>query len=337
MEYRDYYETLGVKKDAPDKEIKKAYRRLARKYHPDVNPDDKQAEERFKEINEAYQVLSDSEKRKKYDQLGADWYRYQQQGGRPGDYDWSRWSSGGGPGFNVRYGSPEDLQDLFGGRGGGFSDFFNRIFGMGGARTAGRAGGFESLYGNSYGGQAGNPYGGQASPQRGQDYQQEVELSLYEAYHGATRVLEKDGRRLEIKIPPGAKTGTKVRLKGEGHPGLLGGQTGDLYLVVRVRADASWERKGDDVYTNVEVDLYTALLGGKVRVQTLSGPVMLTIQPGTQNGKTFRLRGKGMPVLRHKGEYGDLYAKVDVRLPTELTPQQRELVEQLQAAGTDGG
>jgi curved DNA-binding protein len=337
MEYRDYYEILGVKKGAPDKEIKKAYRRLARKYHPDVNPDDKQAEERFKEINEAYQVLSDSEKRKKYDQLGADWYRYQQQGGRPGDYDWSRWSSGGGPGFNVRYGSPEDLQDLFGGRGGGFSDFFNRIFGMGGTRTAGQAGGFESLYGNPYGGAAGNPYGGQAGPQRGQDYQQEVELSLYEAYHGATRVLEKDGRRLEIKVPPGAKTGTKVRLKGEGSPGILGGQTGDLYLVVRVRADASWERKGDDLYTNVEVDLYTALLGGKVRVQTLSGPVMLTIQPETQNGKTFRLRGKGMPVLRHKGEYGDLYAKVDVRLPTELTPRQCELLEQLRAAGADGG
>ena len=324
MEYRDYYETLGVKKDAPDKEIKKAYRRLARKYHPDVNPDDKQAEERFKEVNEAYQVLSDPEKRKKYDQLGTDWYRYQQQGGRPGGFDWSRWASGGGPGARVHYGSPEDLQDLFGGGGGGFSDFFNRIFGMGGARAGGRAGGFESLYET--------PYGGQTGPQRGQDYQQEVEISLYEAYHGATRTLEKDGRRLEIKIPSGAKTGTKVRLRGEGSPGVFGGQAGDLYLVVRVRPDANFERKGDDLHTSVEVDLYTALLGGKVRVHTLSGPVMLTIQPETQNGKTFRLRGKGMPVLRHKGEYGDLYAKVDVRLPTELTPRQRELLEQLRDA-----
>jgi curved DNA-binding protein len=328
MDYRDYYQVLGVDKGASDKDIKRAYRRLARKYHPDVNPNDQQAEERFKEVNEAYQVLSDPEKRQKYDRLGADWYRYQQQGGRPEDFDWSRWSAAGQPGgFRVHYGSPEDL---FGGSqgGGAFSDFFSRIFGgspFAEARPGG-GGGFD------FGG-AESLYGRQARPQRGETIEHEVEISLYEAYHGATRILEKDGRRLEVKIPPGAATGTKVRLKGEGGPGTLGGQTGDLHLVIRVRADPQFERRGDDVYVTAPVDLYTALLGGQVRVQTLSGPVMLTVQPGTQNGQTFRLRGKGMPRLREKGEHGDLYARVDVRLPTELTERQRELLEEMRSAG----
>jgi curved DNA-binding protein len=330
MDYRDYYKVLGVDKGASDKDIKRAYRRLARKFHPDVNPDDKQAEERFKEINEAYQVLSDSEKRQKYDRLGADWYRYQQQGGRPDDFDWSRWTSAGQPGgFRVHYGSPEDL---FGGSqsagAGAFSDFFSRIFGgspFAGTRPGG-AGGFD------FGG-AESLYGRQARPQQGQTIEHEVEISLYEAYHGTTRILEKDGRRLEVKIPAGAKTGTKVRLKGEGGPGTLGGQTGDLHLVIQVRADPQYERKDDDLYTTVSLDMYTALLGGQARVQTLSGPVMLTIKPGTQNGQTFRLRGKGMPKLRKEDEYGDLYATVDVRLPTELSDRQIELLKEFRAAG----
>ena len=322
MEYQDYYQVLGVDKGASDKDIKRAYRRMARKYHPDVNPDDKQAEEHFKGINEAYQVLSDPEKRQKYDRLGADWYRYQQQGGRPDDFDWSRWASAGRPGgFRVNYGSPEDL---FGGQGAGaFSDFFSRIFG---GQPGQGTGGFDF-------GEAESLYGRQARPQRGQNIEHEVEISMYEAYHGATRVLEKDGRRLEVKIPAGARTGTRVRLKGEGGPGTLGGQTGDLHLVIQVRADAQFERKGDDLYVSVPLDLYTALLGGQARVQTLSGPVMLTIQPETQNGQTFRLRGKGMPKLREEGEHGDLYAKADVRLPTELTERQIELLEEMRAAG----
>jgi curved DNA-binding protein len=327
MEYRDYYQVLGVEKGASDKDIKRAYRRLARKYHPDVNPDDTQAEERFKELNEAYQVLSDAEKRQKYDRLGADWFRYQQQGGRPEDFDWSRWSSrggqpGAGQGFNVRYGSAEDI---FGG-GGDFSDFFSRIFGGLGGQPNRRSGGFD------YGG-AESLYGRQARPQRGQNIEHEVDISLYEAYHGATRILEKEGRRLEVRIPAGAKTGTRVRLKGEGGPGVLGGQTGDLHLVIQVRPDQNFERKGDDLYVTVPVDMYTALLGGQARVQTLSGPVMLTIQPGTQNGQTFRLRAKGMPKLREEGEYGDLYAKVDVRLPTELTERQIELLNEMRGTG----
>ncbi|HEY74889.1 MAG TPA: J domain-containing protein [Thermoflexia bacterium] len=310
MEYKDYYQILGVSRDATEDEIKRAYRRLARKYHPDVNPGDKEAEERFKEINEAYEVLSDPEKRRKYDQLGAAWREWERMGGRPGDFDWSQWVSTapGGQRVYVRYGTAEDLEDLFGGSS-PFSDFFTQIFGgLGGA-----PGGFEF----------------RTRPRRGQDLEQEVEISLEEAYHGTTRLLQKDGRRLQVKIPPGAYTGLRIRMAGEGGPGAAGGQPGDLYLRVRVAPHPRFERRGDDLYTTVPVDLYTAVLGGKVRVETLAGPVILTIPPGTQNGQTFRLRGKGMPKLRQKGQYGDLYARVEVRLPTRLTPRQRELFEEL--------
>jgi curved DNA-binding protein len=318
MEYKDYYETLGVSRDADEKEIKRAFHRLARQYHPDVNPGDSGAEERFKEINEAYEVLSDLEKRAKYDQLGADWARYQRAGGRPGDFDWSRWTTGvpgEGQRVHVRYGTPEDLEDLFGGAS-PFSDFFTQIFG--GTRpgtTAGRAepGGFEY----------------RVRPQQGRDYQQEVEIGLREAYQGTTRVLQKDGRRLEVKIPPGAHTGTRVRMAGEGGPGAAGGASGDLYLRVKVMPDPQFERQGDDLHVTVPVDLYTAILGGEVRVPTLSGPVMLTIPPETQNGRVFRLRGKGMPRLQQPDQGGDLYAKVNVRLPTDLGPRQKELFEEL--------
>ncbi len=312
MEYKDYYKILGVDKNAGEKEIKAAFRKLARKHHPDVNPDDPRAEERFKEINEAYEVLGDSEKRSKYDQLGANWQRWQQAGGRPGDFDWSRWASGGpgGQRVHVRYGSPEDLEDLFGG-GSPFSDFFTSIFGgMGGSP-----------------GQSGFEYA--SRPQRGQDIEQEVEISLAEAYHGTNRMLAKDGRRLNVKIPAGAKTGTRVRVSGEGGSGAGGGQAGNLYLNVKVADDPRFERKGNDLYTTVPVDLYTAVLGGQVPVETLQGQVNLKIPAGSQNGQTFRLRGKGMPKMRKSGQYGDLYAKLEVRLPTELTSKQRELFEEL--------
>ncbi len=318
MEYKDYYKILGVKKNASDKEIKKAFRRLARQHHPDVNPDDPAAEERFKEINEAYEVLSDPEKRKRYDQLGADWKRWQQAGGRAGEYDWSRWAtSQPGGRVHVRYGTPEDLEDLFGGSS-PFSDFFSQIFGGAGVR----------------GGGSGFQY--QARPQRGQDYEQPVEITLAEAYHGTTRILDKDGQRLEVKIPPGAKTGTRVRISGQGGPGGGGGSAGDLYLRVKVLPDARFERRGNNLHVAVPVDLYTMVLGGEVRVPTMTGSVMLSIPPGTQNGRKFRLRGKGMPLLRQPGKYGDLYARMEVQLPTHLTPQERELFEKLRALGTSG-
>ena len=325
MEYKDYYDILGVSRDADQDEIRRAFRRLARKHHPDVNPGDEEAEERFKEINEAYEVLSDPEKRQKYDRLGSEWQRYQQAGGGTEGFDWGRWTSEtpGGPGGQrvyVRHGSPEDLEDLFGG-GGAFSDFFSQIFGgMGGraqttrrAQPGARPGGFEY----------------RARPRPGRDFEQEVEISLQEAYHGTTRVLQRDGRRLEVRIPPGARTGTRVRLAGEGQPGAAGGEAGDLYLQVKVRPDPKFEREGDDLRTTVAVDLFTVVLGGEVRVPTLSGAVMLSVPEGTQNGRVFRLRGKGMPKLRNPDEHGDLYAEVSVQLPTDLSPRQRELFEEL--------
>jgi curved DNA-binding protein len=323
MEYKDYYQILGVGKDASEKDIKRAFRRLARQCHPDVNPGDAQAEERFKEINEAYEVLSDPEKRSKYDQLGSAWQDWSRRGGRPGDFDWGQWVSGapGGQGVHVRYGTVEDLGDLFGGSS-PFSDFFSQIFGGvgAGARTA--------------------PEGFQyrVRPQRGQNYEQEVEINLSEAYHGTTRLLQKDGRRLEIKIPPGARTGTRIRMAGEGGAGAANRVPGDLYLRVKVLSDPHFERQDDDLHVVVPVDLYTAVLGGHAQVETLSGPVKLTIPAGTQNGRRFRLRGKGMPRLRQPEQHGDLYARVDVHLPQQLTSRQRELFEELRdVSGREAG
>jgi curved DNA-binding protein len=274
-------------------------------------------------------VLSDPEKRSKYDRLGADWARYQQQGGHAGGFDWSRWAGGQGAGGpNVRYGSPEDLQDILGGMGGGgFSDFFRTIFGGSrGPQGFGGGGGF-----------SGDPFSrrGGASPRRPQtlNIEHPVDISLYQAYHGTSVTLDKGGRQIEAKIPAGAKTNTKVRLRGEGTPNPSGGPDGDLLLVIRVREDPTFERRGDDLYVEVPVDLYTALLGGQARVRTLAGPVMLTIKPETPNGQTFRLRGKGMPKLREKGAFGDLYATVAVQLPSDLNERQRELLREMRASG----
>jgi curved DNA-binding protein len=317
MDYKDYYKILGVDKKATDKEIKAAYRKLARKYHPDMNPNNPQAEARFKEINEANEVLGDPEKRSKYDHLGADWQRWQQRGGRPGDFDWSQWAAGPSSGrVNVRYGSPEDLEDLFGGAS-PFSDFFTSIFGGGGGGMPRGASGFNVG----------------AQSQMGQDLEHEVEISLAEAYHGTTRLLTKNGRRLEVKIPAGAKTGTKVRMRGEGGEGRRGGQAGDLYLKVKVASDPRFERKENDLYVTVPVDLYTAVLGGEISVPTMTSEVTLKVPAGSQNGQTFRLRGKGMPKIGYAIEFGDLLAKLEVRLPTKLTPKQRELFEQLRREG----
>jgi curved DNA-binding protein len=322
MEYTDYYDILGVEREASQEEVKRAFRRLARKHHPDVNPDNPEAEERFKEINEAYEVLSDPEKRQKYDRLGANWRRYQQTGGQPGDFDWGQWTTGapgsGGPQrVYVRQGTPEDFEDLFGG-GSPFSDFFTQIFGgMGAGAGSGAA----------PGGAGGFNY--QVRPQRGRDYEQEVEISLREAFDGTSRILQQDGRRLSVTIPPGARTGTRVRVAGEGGSGAAGGEAGDLYLRVKVEPDSRFQRETDDLHIAVPVDLYTAVLGGETRVPTMEGSVMLTIPAGTQNGQRFRLRGKGMPRLRKPEDHGDLYAEVSVQLPTDLTARQRELFEQL--------
>lgn len=286
MEYKDYYTILGVSKNANTDEIKQAYRKLAREHHPDVNPDNPQAEERFKEINEAYEVLKDKDKRAKYDRLGSSWQNYQQSG-MGGGFDWGSW------------GNPNVQGET------GFSEFFEAIFGAEFARRA-------------------------SASRRGQDYTHEVEISLYEAYHGGTRIVRTStDRRLEVKIPQGAKTGTKVRIKGEGAPGLNGGQNGDLYLQLKVSRHPHFERDGDDLRMTVSVGLYTAMLGGEVEIETLKGTLKLKIPPETQNNKTFRLKKQGMPRLGSPSEYGDLLVSVKVRLPRHLTEEEQALFEEL--------
>jgi len=308
MEYKDYYKILGVDKNADQKEIKKAYRRLARQYHPDVNPGDKAAEARFKEINEANEVLSDPEKRRKYDELGQNYQRWQQTGGRPGGFDWSQWTAAGQPGgVHVEYG---DLNDMFSGM--GFSDFFEAIFG---GMGAGAQRGTRTTRGT------------RTAP-RPRDLEQEVEITLEEAFRGTKRLMEIDGRRLEVKIPPGVKTGSRVRMAGEGLPGGRSGVRGDIYLRIKVLPHATFTRRGDNLHCEVPVGLFTALLGGEVRVPTLSGSVLLRIPPGTQSGRTFRLAGQGMPKLRKPKERGDLYAKVQVRLPEKLSAREQKLVKE---------
>jgi len=303
MEYKDYYKTLGVAKDADEKDIKKAFRRLARQYHPDVNSGDKTAEAHFKEINEAYEVLGDAEKRRKYDELGQSYQRWQQTGGGPGGFDWNQWAARGGPGgTRVEYG---DLNDIF--RQGGFSDFFEAMFG--GMGMAGQRGGGATAH--------------------SQDLEHEIEITLAEAFGGAQRIIELDRRRLEVKIPVGVKTGSRVRVAGEAPTaGAKSGPRGDLYLRIKVLPHPNFERRDDDLHCEVAVDLFAALLGGEVHVPTLAGSVALRIPAGTQSGRTFRLAGQGMPKLRAPQEHGDLYAKVRVMLPEKLNELEQKLVRE---------
>lgn len=308
MEYKDYYKILGVERNASKDEIKRAYRKLALKTHPDRNPGDKKAEEQFKDINEAYQVLSDAEKRSRYDQLGESYTQWQQGGAPAGGFRWEDWFTTA-PAGNVRV-EMGGLEDILGGE---FSEFFSRIFG-----------GMPNM---------GTPSTGRGSTRRNgriqaPSYQQDVTISLTEAYLGATRQIQVDGRRLEVKIPPGAKTGTKVRV-AKSIPTGIGGQKGDLYLLIHVADDPRFEVKGDDLHTEVTIDLYTAVLGGEVTVQTLSGKVVLTIPAGIQPGQSIRLASRGMPHLNSPANKGDLYAHIKVQIPHNLTPRQKELFQEL--------
>ncbi|OGO29276.1 MAG: hypothetical protein A2Z16_17085 [Chloroflexi bacterium RBG_16_54_18] len=320
MDYKDYYKILGVEKSADKDELKKAYRKLARKHHPDVNPGDKASEEKFKEINEAYEVLSDPVKRKKYDQFGAQWQQYSHTGGRPEDFDWTQWRAGPGGGGTTRTVTPEEFEQMFGGGFGnaggmgGFSDFFEMLFGgMGQRPGAGTGGRTRSV-----------------RAQAGRDAEQVVEISLEDAFHGTSLSLQwEGGRRIEAKIPPGVKTGSRVRLGGQGQAGSGGGPSGDLYLKIQVRPHEKFERKGDDLKVNLPVDLYTAILGGKAHVPAIGRSVELTIPAGTNNGKSFRLRGLGMPNLRDPQQRGNLIATVQVQLPADLNQEEHELFEQL--------
>ena len=306
MEYRDYYKDLGVARTASADEIKTVYRKLAMQYHPDRNPGDKQAEDHFKEINEAYQVLSDPKKRARYDQLGDSYSQWQQQGASD-NFDWGQWTSAANPGGGS--GAREvNLNDLFGGEGGSFSDFFTSIFGGMGAGQTVR----------------------QRSARRAPSAQQPVSISLQEAFSGTARTLQTGDRRMEVRLPAGARTGTRIRVPG-GASTRSGESRSDLILVLDVLPDPLFERDGNDLHTHVTIDVFKALLGGEVEVKTLSGSVILTIPTGTQPGQVFRVAGRGMPLLKSPEVKGDLYVTVNVQVPRQLTPHQRKLLEE--AAG----
>jgi curved DNA-binding protein len=295
MEYHDYYKILGVSRDASAADIKNAYRKLAMQYHPDRNPGDKKAEERFKEINEAYQVLSDPKKRQRYDQVGDSYSQWQENGAPGGGFDWSRWTT------QQPGGQAVDLNDLFGE--GGFSDFFSAIFGGMGQTLRSRG------------------------SRRAPSYQQQVTISLKEAFGGATRILQIGNRRVEVKIPAGVRTGSRIRVPGatadQGD-----GSASDLILVVDVAEDPYFEREGDDLHTQVMIDMFKAALGGEAEVKTMAGNVILTIPPGTQTDQVFRLTGRGMPHLKDSGTKGDLYVRVKVQIPRQLNARQKSLLEE---------
>lgn len=313
MEFKDYYQILGVPKTADERVIRQAFRKLARQYHPDVNPGDKGAEARFKEVGEAYEVLSDPDKRKKYDQYGARWRDVEawEKAGRPGPPPGSTPGAPGGARHEYRTATPEDLEDLFGDRD-PYSDFYYDLF------TQGRA-----------------SRQGPPRPRRGHDLEAPVDVTLEEAFHGTTRTLELAGaegqpRRLEVKIPRGVDTGSLVRLAGQGGPGANGGPAGDLFLAVTVRPHPVFRREGDDLHAKTSAPFTTLALGGEVEVRTLTGRVMLKVPAGTADGRAFRLAGQGMP--RAAGGRGDLHVELHATVPTDPSPRERELLEQLAAA-----
>jgi curved DNA-binding protein len=301
---KDYYDVLGVKRDATEKDIKKAFRRLAKQYHPDTNPDNPNAEAKFKEINEAYEVLSDPQKRSNYDRFGPNFQQFQNAG--------QAW------GGRV---NTADFDET------AYADIFDSIF-----NNFGRGRGGTSTRRTRV-----DPFDFGAMPRDGENVEKPIAITLREAYEGGTRILTMAGTlsgesRVTVNIPKGATDGTKIRLTGKGQPGANGGQAGDLYLVVQVELDRQFERKGDDLYIDVKVDCFTAMLGGEVEVPTMTRPIKAKITPGTQSGRKLRFTGKGMPLLRKTDQYGDLYARILITVPANLTPLQRELVEQLRAS-----
>src|SRR6476620_3708487 len=309
MDFKDYYASLGVAKTATDKELKQAYRKLARKHHPDVNPGDKSAEARFKEINEAYEVLGDPEKRRKYDELGANWRAYEQaeQAGGPNPFEQGGWSVNmgtGGGGYRTM--TEEEMQEMFG-TDTPFSDVFNTFFG---GATAEPGGGRRAR-------------AGRTRARQGRDLEHEIELTLDEADQGVLRRLsmKHDGhsRTVDVRVPAGVGDGSRVRVSGEGERGQSGAPSGDLYLRVRLAPHALFERKGRDLYVKVSVSVTTAVLGGEAEVATVSGKtVRLRIPPLTQNAQVFRLKGYGMPAVGKPDDTGDAYARVEAQLPTQL-------------------
>lgn len=301
MAYIDYYKILGVDKGASPEDVKKAYKKLARKYHPDLNPNDPDAHRKFQEINEANEVLSDPEKRKKYDQYGENWkhadefeaqqqqYRqYQSQSGQGGGTYWS--TSGDGSEF---------------------SDFFEQMFGGMGGRSSYSSRGSQGF--------------------RGQDYTTELQVSLTEAAKTHKQIITVNGKNLRITIPAGITNGQTIKLKGQGGPGVNGGPAGDLYITFHIPEDSRFKRVGDDLYITAPLNLYTAILGGEQIVETMDGKVKLKVNPGTQNNSKVRLKGKGFPVYKEDGKFGDLIVTYSIDIPTNLTDKQKELFREIQS------
>ncbi|MVZ63344.1 DnaJ C-terminal domain-containing protein [Sphingobacterium humi] len=302
MAFLDYYKVLGLDKSASQDDIKKAYRKLARKFHPDLNPNDEEAKKKFQEINEANEVLTDPEKRKKYDQYGENWKHGEEYEKAQQQYARSNAGRGGQnpfQGYDFNYDGNYDT--------GEYSDFF------------------EELFGSRFSGRSSNRRGGAF---RGQDYNSALELTLLQASQTHQQTFTVNGKNIRITIPAGVEDGQKIRLKGQGAEGMNGGPNGDLYITFSIKPDPRFQRKGSDLYTQVKIDLPTAVLGGDTLVETLNGKINVKIKPETQNGAKIRLKGKGYPVYKKEGSFGDLYGEVQVEMPKNLTEEQKKLFQQ---------
>lgn len=315
MDYKDYYKILGVSKSASQDEIKKAFRKLAVKYHPDKNAGDKTAEAQFKEINEANEVLCDAGKRKRYDELGSNWNNYKQGSGQShGGFDWSKYQqqyggSQGGQSYQTNYG---DFNSSFGGGGGGgFSDFFEAFFG-----GSGFSGGKQKS-------------SGRRQALRGENMQAELQISLEDSYNGTEKVFEINNQTLKLKLKKGVTDGQILKLAGKGYPGHNNGQNGDLLLTIKITKHPFFNRIDDDLYMDLPVDIFTAVLGGKIDVITLKGKIKITIPPETSNGKTLRLGGLGMPKYGKESQHGDMFVKIDIETLKNLTADEKKLFEKL--------
>ena len=305
MNYKDYYKILGVGKTATQDEIKKAYRKLANKYHPDKTKGDKTAEEKFKDINEANGILSDPAKRKKYDQFGEDWKHYEEAGQQPGGFDWSKYT--GGRGAQEHTMSQEEFSAMFGEE--GLGNIFDTIFGQQGGRRGGR----------------------KSRASKGEDFEAETTLTLEEAYQGTERLLKIHDQTIKITMKPGIADGQVLRVAGKGGRGSNGGSNGDLYITIRIAPHTEFQRRGNDLYSDRPVDLYTAVLGGKARIKTIKNTVNVDIPKETPNGKVLRLLGLGMPVYGTKNEFGNMYVTIVIQLPDHLNEQEIELFRKLSA------
>ena len=298
MAFIDYYQTLGVAKNASDKDIKNAYRKLARKYHPDLNPNDAEANKKFQQLNEANEVLSDAEKRKKYDQYGENWQHGEEYAKYEQEQKQSRQQG------SYAGGQSQGFEDF--GEGEDFSDFFQSMFGQG----RGQSGGKQAKF-------------------RGQDYNAELRLALKDVAETHKQTLTVNGKNIRITVPAGIDNGQTIKIAGHGAPGVSGGPNGDLFITFLIAEDPRFKRNGSDLLANTKLDLYTAVLGGEITVDTLNGKVKIKVKPETQNGTKVKLKGKGMPVYKKENEFGDLYITYDIQIPANLTEKQKKLFEEL--------